>query len=549
MSAELRRIVIVGAGHGGGTAAATLRQQGFGGEIELIGAEPVGPYHRPPLSKQLLKGELEEPLLPQYFYREQNITLRTSTRVVAIDRDAQKVLLSHGESVPYDVLILATGAKARPLRVPGIGLEKVYELRTLTHARILYDVLGPGTRLVIVGGGWIGLEVAASARAAGVEVTVVEREARLLARVASRELSEFLTEYHLRQGVEVITGKTVSGFETGARNSVGAVALDDGHALVCDRVLVGIGAVADDELAREAGLSCDDGVIVDDRARTSDPQVYAIGDMTRRPLASHNALFRLESIPSAVEQARQAVAAILSKPPPQPEVPWFWSDQYGLKLQIAGLLLDRDQVTIRRGPETDRFAIFHTKDDRLVAAEAVNVPADFMAGKRMIRENLELDLDRLANSSVPLEEVAVRTDTAVPTPNVRSSRTATSPRPGAGVAEVAAPGGKPGSPRATFIQPSGEAASVEASEGQTLMDASVRSNIPGIVAECGGMCSCGTCHVYVEEPWWDRLPEPEEVEQDMLEFIEFRQPNSRLSCQIVMNDVLDGIVVAVASSE
>src|ERR1700760_147139 len=211
------RIVVVGAGHGGGTAAATLRQQGFEGEIVVIGAEPVGPYHRPPLSKSLLKGELEQPLLPKEFYRDQRIALRTATRVVSIDRSAQTVSLVDGEVVPYDILILATGAKARRLPIPGIDLDKVYELRTLTHARVLYDVLTPDTHLVIVGGGWIGLEVASSARAAGIDVTVLEREERLLARVASNELSRHLTDYHLNAGTKIMTSAQVNGFQAGAR--------------------------------------------------------------------------------------------------------------------------------------------------------------------------------------------------------------------------------------------------------------------------------------------------------------------------------------------
>jgi 3-phenylpropionate/trans-cinnamate dioxygenase ferredoxin reductase subunit len=549
-TAQARRIVIVGAGHGGGTAAAVLRQQGFDGEIILIGAEPVGPYHRPPLSKSLLKGELEQPLQPSTFYRDQRIDLRTSTRVVAIDRDAGAVHLSSGEAIAFDVLILATGAKARRLDVPGIDLEKIYELRTLMHARVLYDVLGPETRLVIVGGGWIGLEVAASARSAGVEVTIVEREERLLARVASAPLSQYLTDYHSSRGTLILTGQTVSGFETGARKAVGAVVLGDGRTVACDRALVGIGAVADDDLARAAGLECQDGVVVDERARTSDPRIYAIGDMTRRPVDFHDALFRLESIPSAVEQARQAVAAILSKPAPPPEVPWFWSDQFDLKLQIAGLLLDADAVTVRRGEDPDRLAIFHTKEGRLIATEAVNSPSEFMASKRMIREAIEVDLDRLADATAPLE---VRRGAAASKPGAAASKPgAAAPEPAvasngaAGVAtETAGASGKPGFPRATFVMPDGDATSVEATEGRTLMDSAVRNNLPGIIAECGGMCSCGTCHVYVEEPWLQRLPEPDEEEQDMLEFIELNEPNSRLSCQIVMGDDLDGIVVRV----
>jgi 3-phenylpropionate/trans-cinnamate dioxygenase ferredoxin reductase subunit len=552
------RIVVVGAGHGGGTAAATLRQQGFEGEVVVIGAEPVGPYHRPPLSKSLLKGELEQPLLPNQFYREQRIELRTATRVVSVDRAGQSVSLVDGEAVPYDVLILATGAKARRLPIPGIDLDKVYELRTLTHARILYDVLTPDKHLVIVGGGWIGLEVAASARAAGIEVTVLEREERLLARVASAELSRHLTDYHLNAGTKIMTSAQVDGFEAGARRSVGSVLLGDGRSIACDRVLVGVGAVADDDLARAAGLECEEGVVVDECARTSDPRIYAVGDMTRRPLGFYEGRFRLESIPSAVEQARQATASILGKPPPAPEVPWFWSDQFDLKIQIAGLLVDPDTVTIRSDSDGKKLALFHTAGDRLVAVEAVNATAEFMAGKRMIRERLELDLDALADVSVGLDQVAVAAPTpaaarpepaAEPAPAELEARGEDSAAPSAETPVAPSGSGKPGAPRVTFVQSDGEVHSVEVPVGLTLMDASVRNNLPGIIAECGGMCSCGTCHVYVRSPWLEQLPEAEFEEEDLLEFIEGRQPNSRLSCQLIVGDELDGLVVEVPAFE
>jgi 3-phenylpropionate/trans-cinnamate dioxygenase ferredoxin reductase component len=550
---EPRRIVIVGAGHGGGTVAAVLRQQGFDGEVILIGAEPVGPYHRPPLSKSLLKGGLEQPLQPRDFYREQGIELRTGTRVDAIDRQAKTICLGDGEVVPFDLLVLATGAKARRLAISGIDLHKVYELRTITHARILHDVLTPGRHLAIVGGGWIGLEVAASALSAGVEVTVIEREDRLLARVASEELSRHLTDYHTRRGTRILTSTQVTALAPGARRIVKSVILANGREIPCDRVLVGVGAVADDDLARSAGLSCEDGVVVDWSAHTDDPWIYAVGDMTRRPLKLHDGLFRLESIPSAVEQARQAVASILGKPAPAPEVPWFWSDQFDLKLQIAGLVRGADTVTVRADPEANKLAVFHTKDGRLLAVEGVNAPAEFMAGKQMIRDQVELDLTRLADNSVPLDRVALVSEADLAAAQGAEPEVAV---PEVAVPEVAAPaavdgsqapgpGGKAGEPRVTFIQSDGVINTVDIPAGLTLMDGSVRNNLPGIIAECGGMCSCGTCHVYVDDQWGGLIPEPELEEEDLLEFIDGRESNSRLSCQIVMGDELDGLVVRV----
>jgi 3-phenylpropionate/trans-cinnamate dioxygenase ferredoxin reductase subunit len=545
-SQEPRRIVIVGAGHGGGTAAALLRQHGFAGEVILIGAEPVGPYHRPPLSKSLLKGDLEQPLQPRTFYREQRIELRTGVGVAAVDREEREIRLRDGEAIPYDVLILATGAKARRLPVPGVELEKVYELRTIAHARILHDVLAPGRHLAIVGGGWIGLEVAASALAAGVEVTVIEREERLLARVASPELSAHLTDYHRSKGTRILTETQVTGLCAGARGQVGAVALGEGWTVACDRVLVGVGAVADDELAQAAGLPCQDGVVVDARARTEDPCIYAVGDMTRRPVPMHDGLLRVESIPSAVEQARQAVACILGQPAPAPEVPWFWSDQFDLKLQIAGLLMGAEESIVRADPGANKLAIFHLRDNRLVAVEGVNAAGEFMVGKGLIRDQVVLDPCRLADPTVAVDQVvgasavsAGRPETAVPATAGGSVGDAGPEPPG--------PGGKEGEPLVSFIQPDGDLASITIPAGLTLMEGSVSNNLPGIIAECGGMCSCGTCHVYVDPAWQDRLPEPEYEEAELLEFLEGREPNSRLSCQIVMSDELDGMVVRAAS--
>jgi ferredoxin len=378
-------------------------------------------------------------------------------------------------------------------------------------------------------------------------VTVLEREERLLSRVASTELSRYLTDYHSNAGTNIVTSAQVSGFAAGSRRSVASVLLGDGRSIRCDRVLVGVGAVAEDDLARAAGLECEDGVVVDDCARTSDPRVYAVGDMTRRPLEFYDGRFRLESIPSAVEQARQAVASILGQPAPHPEVPGFWSDQFDLKLQIAGLLLEPDAVTVRSDGDSSKFAVFHTRQGRLVAVEAVNAPAEFMAGKRMIRDQLELDLEALGDSSVGLDQIVAKTPAPAPAP--RAAEPKVPAVPPEAPADLPDAGGKPGEPRVTFIQSDGQVNSVDVPAGLTLMDASVRNNLPGIIAECGGMCSCGTCHVYVQEPWNEQLPEPEFEEEDLLEFIEGRQPNSRLSCQLVLGDELDGLVVRVPAFE
>ncbi|HEX8231867.1 MAG TPA: FAD-dependent oxidoreductase [Caulobacteraceae bacterium] len=401
-------IVIVGAGHAGGTAAALLRQFGHEGPVTLIGEEPLPPYQRPPLSKAWLKGEAgaEDLFLKgDGFYAEHGIDLRLSTRVKAIDREAQAVALEGDERLLYDVLILATGARARKLPVPGADLDGVLELRNAADAERLKAELGPGRRVAVIGGGYIGLEAAASARALGAEVTVVEREQRLLPRVAGADLSGFFRACHETHGVRFEIGASVEAL-AGEAGRVSDVTLADGRMVPCDLALVGVGAQPNLELAQAAGLECADGVVVDLEARTSDPAIYAMGDLTWRPLPLYGRMFRLESVPNALEQARQAAAAICGRPAPPPEVPWFWSDQYDLKLQIAGLSFDPDRIVVRGDIASGRFAAFHLKDRRILCVEAVNAPAEFMGGRLLIGRRAEVDPDRLADSAISMKEVA-----------------------------------------------------------------------------------------------------------------------------------------------
>lgn len=406
--------MIVGAGHGGANAAALLRQSGYDGQVVLIGDEPELPYDRPPLSKDYLIGKVERDeisLFPEDFYQEQGVTIRTAERVVAVDPAAGCVVLDPGETIYYDQLILATGAAARTLPVPGNDLTGIHTLRTAADARAVRSIMRPGVRIAIVGGGYIGLEVAASAALRGAQATVLERESRILARVASPTLSEFLTRHHSAQGVSVRHSVHIAAFEGDAAGRVVVVRLSDGEAIPCDAVLVGVGAVPRDELAVAAGLRCDNGVLVDPNARTSVPSIYAIGDVTRRPLHYRDGSFRLESIPSALEQARRAVAAILGAPEPRPEIPWFWSDQFDLKLQIAGLLDDAERTVVRGDPSAPKFAVFHLKGARIRAVEAVNSPGEFMMGRRLMERAIDIDPGRLADESVPLRQLVARTPT------------------------------------------------------------------------------------------------------------------------------------------
>ena len=407
-------IVIVGAGHAGGSAAAFLRQYGFAGPITLIGDEPIAPYQRPPLSKAWLKGEADgESLMlrPLSFYAENAITLRLDARVERLDRAAKAVVLTGGETIPYDRLILATGRRARRIPLPGIELPGVLELRTAADAdRLKAALSSPGKRLAVIGGGYIGLEAAASARALGAEAVVIEKEPRVLARVACEALSTFFQDYHRQKGVVFELGAGVDGIE-GEDGRAAGVRLSDGRLIAADAVLVGVGAVANDELARDSGLECENGILVDLTTRTSDPSVYAIGDCSRRPLPHYERIGHLESVPNALEQAKQAAADITGRTPPAHEVPWFWSDQYDLKLQIAGLPHDATQVLIRGEPVATlgdaRFAVFHlTADNRVQAVEAINAAPEFMAGRQLIASRKPVAPDKLRDMSVSMKEVA-----------------------------------------------------------------------------------------------------------------------------------------------
>lgn len=401
-------VVIVGAGHAGGTASAVLRQYGYAGRVTLIGEEPIPPYQRPPLSKAWLKGEADAESLmlkPESFYEGAGIDLIIGARVVAIRRSAQEVELEDGRTFSYQTLILATGARARTLPIPGAELDGVLCLRSAADAQVLKAALGPGRRLAVIGGGYIGLEAAASGRALGAEVVVIEREAHILARVAKEPLCSFLTNYHRARGVAFEVAAQVEAFE-GSGGHVTGVRLGDGRVIACDAVLVGVGLERNDELARDAGLECVNGVVVDASARTSDPHVFAIGDVTHRPMPLYDRMFWLESVANALEQARQAAAAIVGRPPPPHEVTWNWSDQYDLKLQFAGLPFDAEDIVVRGDPASGKFAVFHLQGDIVRSLEAVNAPAEFMAGRQLIGAQRPISRARLADLSVSMKEVA-----------------------------------------------------------------------------------------------------------------------------------------------
>ncbi|WP_309605019.1 FAD-dependent oxidoreductase [Phenylobacterium sp.] len=408
MTNPAAHVVIVGAGHAGGAAAALLRQYGHAGPITLVGEEPIPPYQRPPLSKAWLKGEADADSLalkPLEFYAEHGIDFQPSITATAIDRDLKLVSLSDGSTLAYDALILATGARAIALPIPGADLEGVMFLRTAADAELLKATVGPGKTLAVVGGGYIGLEVAASGRALGAEVVVLEREARLLARVACEVLSSFFKARHEAHGVTFELGASAVAFE-GKNGQVTGVTLADGRTVPCDAVVVGVGAAPNDELARACGLDVARGVVVDLEARTSDPAIWAIGDVAHRPMPIYDRMFRMESVPNALEGAKQAACAITGRPAPAGEVPWQWSDQYDLKLQIAGYAFDVDEILVRGDPASGKFAVFHLKGDLVQSVEAINSPPEFMMGKLLIGARRPVDKARLADPSISMKEVA-----------------------------------------------------------------------------------------------------------------------------------------------
>ncbi|MES2340220.1 MAG: FAD-dependent oxidoreductase [Pseudomonadota bacterium] len=408
MSSSAAHVVVLGAGHAGGSLVALLRQYGFAGAITMVGDEPIAPYQRPPLSKAWLKGEADADSLalkPLEFYAENQIDFRPGVSAVKLRRSDKVVELSDGSSLSYDILVIATGMRPNRLPVPGAELEGVLSLRTAADAEALKAHLKPGAHLAIIGGGYIGLEVAASARALGSAATVIERESRILARSACEALSTFFADYHRARGVKFELGAGVDSL-TGAGGKVTGVKLADGRTIPADVVLVGVGGKPNDELAAQAGLETARGVVVDLEARTSDPSVFAIGDVSHRPMPHYDRMFGPESVPSALEQAKQAAAAITGRPAPTPEVPWNWSDQYDLKLQIAGLPFDADKILVRGDPATARFAIFHLKGDLIQSVEAVNAPPEYMMGRQLIGNRKPVNLDKLADPSISMKEVA-----------------------------------------------------------------------------------------------------------------------------------------------
>ncbi len=398
-------IVVVGGGHAAAQAVDSLRRDGFAGRLVLIAGEPLLPYQRPPLSKKFLAGELEADRLPirhAQYYETVHCETLLGNPVAAIDTAARRLRLADGGTLGYDRLVLAIGGHARQLPVPGANLAGVRVLRTMADVNEIRARIVPGLRVAIVGAGYIGLECAATLRKLGVEVTVIEMMDRVMSRVVAPEMSRFYRAEHEAHGVSVLTGKRVDAFIGDGRLS--AVACTDGTRVPAELAIVGIGLEPNVGLAEAAGIACDNGIAVDGHCRTSDANVYAVGDCCSHPSPRYGRRVRLESVDNAFEQAKTASANLCGKPMIHDKTPWFWSDQYDLKLQIVGLSQHYDLTVLRGDPQTRAFSCCYLRDGELIALDAVNHAKDFMAARKLIAERARPDPARLADASIGLRE-------------------------------------------------------------------------------------------------------------------------------------------------
>jgi 3-phenylpropionate/trans-cinnamate dioxygenase ferredoxin reductase subunit len=398
-------IVIVGAGQAGGEVATALRQQKFAGRILLIGDEPQPPYKRPPLSKAFLAGGIPREQLyvvPPATLERAGIEFIGGVEVTQINRAGRMVQLADGRTFAYDKLVIATGGRARRINVPGSEKPNIVTLRTIADVANIRRRFQPGNRLVIIGGGFIGLEIAAVAIKLGLDVAVLESQPRVLARVTAPEISTFFEDLHRSFGVTIRVNATAQSFIGDPEAT--HIVLDDGTTLAADLFVVGIGLIPNVELAENAGLEVDNGIVVDEFARTSDPDILAAGDCTNHPSEFAGRRLRLESVQNAVEQGRYAAASLVGAPKPYQTIPWFWSDQYDIKFQMVGLIEGYDQLVLRGNPHDRSFTAFYLRERRIIAVHSVNRPQDFLIGKKIVALQVHISPEKLADEKFPLME-------------------------------------------------------------------------------------------------------------------------------------------------
>ena len=402
--------IIVGASHAGAELALTLRKEGWEGPIVVIGNEQYLPYHRPPLSKNFLvtDQDVNDVLIRKAdFFEKFNISFRLGTHVRDIDRLNKAVTLSNGETLSYQKLALCTGSRVRKVTVPGCDLRGMYYLRNIDDVLAIKSAVKRNGKAVIVGGGYVGLEIAASLKQLGMHVTVLEMEARVLKRVTAEEVSDFFTRIHTEEGVEIMCNKSVTGF-LGRDGLVDCIECQDGTYHSADLVVVGIGILPNVELAEAAGLDVENGILVDDLACTSDPHIVSAGDCTNHPNQLLDCRLRLESVPNALEQARTAASSLCGKHKPYASIPWFWSDQYNVKLQIVGLNKGYDEKIVRGDHTSGRdFVAFYLNKRKLISAECVNRPKEFLLMKQVISKGLDINIARLGDDTVAVKDLVI----------------------------------------------------------------------------------------------------------------------------------------------
>lgn len=395
-------IVIVGAGQAACQAIASLRQMKYDGAITLIGDEKYLPYQRPPLSKSFLKGEVDTDALllrPAEFYEKTACHVRLGLPAISINRNSQTVMLANGEPVKYETLILATGARARTY--PGLDervAAHIHYLRSYDHGKTLAERMTNASKVAVIGAGYVGMEVAASARQLGLESTIYESSSRVMQRSVGSLFSSWVQDIHTAHAVKFCVGATIIGIERDSRTGLFSVSTEQGDKQGFDLVLIGIGAQANMELAAEAGLECSRGIVVDARCATTDPRIFAIGDCSEQDHPMHGPRFRLESVQNAIDQAKCAAAAIVGRSQPPATVPWFWSDQYGHRIQVAGIAAGYDEQIVREGNEAHPFcgrAVWYLKQGRVIAIETLDAPEEFMRGRSYIKNQTPVSAETL----------------------------------------------------------------------------------------------------------------------------------------------------------
>lgn len=402
------RIVIVGAGQAAAQAIETLRRRGFNGSICLVGDEPHLPYQRPQLSKKYLAGTFKrDRLLIRHhsYYAERAIETRLGRRAVAIEAREQRVQLDDGTALRYDALLIATGSRPQRLSIPGADLEGVHYVRTVADVDALRAACARARRLVVVGAGYVGLEVAATCRQLGLDVTVLEMAERAMMRVVCTEISSFYEAEHARHGVRILCNARVRAFDGYGRiRHVRSVLCEDGSEHPADLVVIGIGVVPAEELAGRAGLECSNGIVVDEFCRTSNEAIYAAGDCTNHPSVCFGGRVRLESVDNAVEQGASAACSIMGEPAAHDKVPWFWSDQFDLKLIIVGLSAGHDRVVARGNTAGRSFSACYLRGGELIAVDTVNNQKDQMAARKLVGARVRPNPQRLADPTFPLKD-------------------------------------------------------------------------------------------------------------------------------------------------